>query len=344
MTADVWASRAAIMAGLQQLIVAFLWYWGSFLTQTTKTSSAATAMGTSKVLLGLGIPMALLLWFIGGVVFLGLPSVYRQQPGIVPSFYRSLLGRPLVLWFLVAVVLQTFFLSTNYPRTWLFLWSSGTAPRYAVALLTFIFFCPVWLAIMTILGRLTKSHAWIIPIFAVCLGAPRWCQMLWALSGVGNHIPWAASPALGALLSRAVWLWLGVLDTLQGVGIGTMLLMSLTRVHTLFTLVLAQIVGALTTILARMLAPHRTGPMPVFPNMAAEVAHLGPWFWVALLCQLLVCVGFLKVCFLVLLPLLDHHCSRRVSLLTLSSRYSSTASPSSRSLEWPVQVEMILVT
>ena len=32
------------------------------------------------------------------------------------------------------------------------------------------------------------------------------------------YIPWAGSPVAGAILGRALWLWLGVLDSLQGVG------------------------------------------------------------------------------------------------------------------------------
>lgn len=293
--AEVWAWRACVMTGLQQALVAFLWYWGSFLTQEGKFGSAASLMGSKSVLLGVGVPMALLMWALGLVVYFGLPDCYRQPSGVVPSFYRSLLGRPLVIWFLVAVTLQCFWLSTNYTRNWMFLWSSSSAPRYAVALLVVFFFGAIWFGIMATLISLCKRHAWIVPIFAVSLGAPRWCQMIWSLSGIGNNIPWAASPALGALLSRAIWLWLGVLDGIQGVGMGAMLLMSLTRVHTLFTLILAQGIGAFVTILARMVAPHNTGPLPVFPNLAAEERQLGVWFWVGLLCQIVVCVGFLKV-------------------------------------------------
>lgn len=294
--AEVWAWRACVMTGLQQLLVAFMWYWGSFLTADGKYSPSAQPMGSSKVLIGVGVPMTVLMWALGAIVFFGLPDCYRQPPGIVPSFYRSVLSRPIVSWFLVAVTLQCFWLSTNYTRNWMFLWSSNSAPRHGVALLVVLFFGVVWFGLMASLIGFSKRHAWIVPIFAVSLGAPRWCQMLWSLSGIGNNIPWASTPALGALLSRAVWLWIGVLDGVQGVGMGAMLLMSLTRVHTAFTLVMAQVFGAFFTILARMVAPHKTGPLPVFPNLAAAERQLGVWFWCGLLCQLLVCTGFLKVC------------------------------------------------
>lgn len=65
---------------------------------------------------------------------------------------------------------------------------------------------------------LSKRHAWIIPIFAVGLGTPRWCQMLWSTSNIGAYLPWAGGPLASALVGRVLWLWLGVLDTVQGVG------------------------------------------------------------------------------------------------------------------------------
>ena len=59
-------------------------------------------------------------------------------------------------------------------------------------------------------------------ILLVGLGAPRWAQMLWGTSGIGLHLPWAGSA--GPYLSICLWLWLGVLDSIQGIGLGMMLL------------------------------------------------------------------------------------------------------------------------
>lgn len=42
--------------------------------------------------------------------------------------------------------------------------------------------------------------------------------MLWATSNIGSYIPWAGNPVSSALTGRVLWLWLGVLDTIQGVG------------------------------------------------------------------------------------------------------------------------------
>ena len=46
--------------------------------------------------------------------------------------------------------------------------------------------------------------------------------MLWGTSSLALYIPWGggAGPYLGICL----WLWLGVLDAIQGVGLGMILL------------------------------------------------------------------------------------------------------------------------
>jgi alpha-1,3-glucan synthase len=90
-----------------------------------------------------------------------------------------------------------------------------------------LFFVLVWAATLAYLGWLSKTHSWLIPIFAVGLGAPRWCQILWATSGVGQYLPWAGGPVASAILGRALWLWLAVLDSLQGIGFGMILLQTM---------------------------------------------------------------------------------------------------------------------
>ena len=112
---------------------------------------------------------------------------------------------------------------------------------------------------------------------------------------MGEWIPWAVTPVGGALLGRALWLWLGVLDALQGVGFGMILLQTLTRFHIVFTLVCAQVLGSVATIVARACAPNRDGPGTVFPNLVLSREGLGwPAFWVGLGLQVVVCVGFFK--------------------------------------------------
>jgi len=195
----------------------------------------------------------------------------------------------------VTVLIQNFFLSAPYGRDWKYLWSSQHAPAWAIALLVIAFFIGVWAGFLFLFGALSKYHSWILPMFAVGLGAPRWCQMLWATSGMGLWVPWAGSPLAGAMVGRTLWLWLGVLDTIQGVGFGMILLQTLTRFHIVFTLVCAQVLGSVATIVARACAPDKEGPGSVFPNLALSSGGLrNAWFWVALVCQLSICVGFFK--------------------------------------------------
>ena len=176
------------------------------------------------------------MWAIGTVLFIGLPKYYRQAPGLIPSFYTSLFRRKIILvrlqsrlisiegqanrfqWFFVVVVIQNYWLSAPYGRNWLYLWSSQHLGAWQIFLLVIFFFVAVWAAFLYVFALLSTSHSWILPIFAMGLGAPRWAQMLWGTSNIGQYVPWAGGPAASALAGRSLWLWLGVLDALQGVG------------------------------------------------------------------------------------------------------------------------------
>jgi hypothetical protein len=46
--------------------------------------------------------------------------------------------------------------------------------------------------------------------------------MLWGTSSLALYIPWAGKA--GPYLGTSLWLWLGVLDAIQGVGLGMILL------------------------------------------------------------------------------------------------------------------------
>ena len=99
-----------------------------------------------------------------------------------------------------------------------------------------------------------------------------------------------------AVAGRCLWLWLGVLDALQNVGFGMILLQTLTRFHIAFTLVVAQVLGSLTTIAARGFGLNRLGPGVIFPDFSADVVGEveNGWFWVGMLSQLLINVLALK--------------------------------------------------
>jgi len=308
-TVKTWGYRACLIQGTQQIYVVALWYWGASINKATTSgvtvSSSAIANGWPAT--AITIPIACLLWAIGLLLFFGLPNYYRQTPGHVPSFYSSILNRRVVLWFLLTVVIQNFFLSAPTGRNWTYLWSSEHAPAWAVFLLVVFFFVVLWAVLLLFFAHLSAVHSWVLPIFAIGLGAPRWAQMLWGVSGIGVWLPWCGgSYVASALVGRVLWLWLGVLDALQGVGFGMILLQTLTRFHMAFTLIMAQVIGSATTMLARAYVSDNLGPGLVFPNFLVGQWHEGnkagdwgwgyglgsAWFWLGLLSQGVICIGF----------------------------------------------------
>ncbi|TGO35925.1 hypothetical protein BHYA_0141g00220 [Botrytis hyacinthi] len=288
-----WVFRACIIQGTQQAYVVILWFWGSYLNRRQADGLGTSFTTASPKMSAVVLPIALLMWAVGLVTFLGLPEYYRQAPGKVPSFYASLFRRKIVMWFFVTVLIQNFFLSTLYGRNWLYLFSSNHAPTWAIILLIIFFFGFLWAAFLWFFAILSKDHSWVLPIFAIGLGAPRWCQMLWSCTPIGQYVPWVGGGLASALFSRSLWLWLGMLDALQGVGFGMLLLQTLTRVHIAFTLIAAQVLGSIATIVARACAPNSIGPGPVFPDFSDGAAGLGnAWFWIGLILQLVICGGF----------------------------------------------------
>ncbi|KAJ6108618.1 hypothetical protein N7523_009941 [Penicillium sp. IBT 18751x] len=292
----LWVFRACLIQGTQQAYVIALWYWGSTLTKATN-AGVANVQGriiNTWRMTAICAPITILLWAIGLIVYFGLPNYYRQTPGKVPSFYKSVFRRKIVLWNWVVVILQNFFLSAPYGRNWNFLWISNHAKPWQILCLCVAFFGFIWIAVLCLMARISKSHSWILPIVACGLGAPRWAQIWWGTSGTGLFLPWAGNYVSGALVSRSLWLWLGVLDALQGLGFGMILLQTLTRMHICFTLLVSQVLGSLATICARSFAPNKIGPGPISPDITAGVSALGnAWFWIALVLQLSICGGFL---------------------------------------------------
>ncbi|KAF2024000.1 hypothetical protein EK21DRAFT_94469 [Setomelanomma holmii] len=119
---------------------------------------------------------------------------------------------------------------------------------------------------------MSSSHSWVLPIFVIGLGASRWAQMLWSVSGIGNWVPrMPGVPIAGALAGRSLWLWLGLLDAMQGVGFGMILMQMLTRIHIAVCLVLAQVLGTVVTMVDKATATDANGPGDVFPNFSAGV-------------------------------------------------------------------------
>lgn len=227
----------------------------------------------------------------------GLPEYYRQTPPKVPHFLATLFRRKLVLWFLASEILRDYWLSGPYGRNWSFLWEVPV-PKWQILLLVITFFVVVWGVILLVLTHFSKTHTWLLPVFAVGLGAPRWCQMLWGTSSLALYLPWAGSN--GPYLGLSLWLWLGVLDAVQGVGLGMILLQTLSRLHVCATLAFSQIIGSICVMIARATAPNAVGPTSVFPDAATWDFEEGlsgspmaePVFWLALICQLIVVIGY----------------------------------------------------
>ncbi|KAJ5223097.1 alpha-1-3-glucan synthase [Penicillium citrinum] len=294
---ETWIFRACVIQGIQQAYVIALWYWGSTLTKASSEGllNTDTMISNTWKMSAICYPIAIFLWGMGLLLLFGLPTYYRQKPGKVPSFYKSLFRRKIVLWNFVAVILQNFFLSAPYGRNWSFLWGSTHAHAWQIVILCIVFFGVVWCAFLFIVSKFSKKHSWFLPVFACGLGAPRFIQIWWGISGIGYYLPWVAGGYTGgALASRSLWLWLGVLDSIQGLGFGVILLQTLTRVHMCFALIASQVLGSIATICARAFGPNNTGPGPISPDMTKGAGELAnAWFWVSLSCQILICAGFL---------------------------------------------------
>ncbi|CED84497.1 modular protein with glycoside hydrolase family 13 and glycosyltransferase family 5 domains [Phaffia rhodozyma] len=289
---EVWAMRACIVQGLQQLWTTALWYWGN------KLSGNAPGVQQPWWITLIVWPLAVLCLLFFVCLYWGLPDYYNQVPPKVPNFFRTLSRRKLVLWFLFSEILQSYWLSGPYGRNWTFLWSDTSVPAWGILIMVLVFFIGVWGLVLSILIKLSKTHSWILCVFAVGLGCPRWCQMLWGTSSLALYLPWGGS--VGPYLGVGLWLWLGVLDAIQGIGLGMILLQTLSRLHVCATLALAQIIGSIAVMVARATSPNRIGPGSVFPDASFWSFEDGikgsPMasgaFWAGLLCQILIVVGY----------------------------------------------------
>ncbi|KAL4740285.1 hypothetical protein BDV11DRAFT_214565 [Aspergillus similis] len=268
-----WMFRACLIQCLSQFYTVALWFWSSRVT-AVQVGGVSTLALNSWRLTAVVMPIALVCFIIGVLLALGLPKYYRQAPGKILFFYTSLLRRRIVLWFFFMVIIQNWFLTAATGRNWSFLWSSSHAKTWHIVILVVGFFIVLWVAAMLLFRFLAKEHSWILPVFGLSVGAPRWAQTCWGTSNIGYYLPWAGSLTSGAIASRALWLWLGLLDEIQQAGLGMILLQTLTRVHGL--------------------APNNVGPAGISPNVGTSVDKVGnAWFWIALFFQLLASFGFL---------------------------------------------------
>jgi alpha-1,3-glucan synthase len=195
-----WMFRASLIQGIQQIYTVALWFWSSRVTAVEVEGVSTAALSTWR-LTAVVMPIAAMCFTIGVLLALGLPNYYRQSPGKILFFYTSLLRRRIVLWFFFMVIVQNWFLSTMFGRNWSFLWSSQHAKTWEVVILVVFFFIVLWVIVLFIFRFLSKEHSWILPVFGLSLGAPRWAQTWWGTSNIGYYLPWAGGLTSGALVS-----------------------------------------------------------------------------------------------------------------------------------------------
>ena len=296
---QIWIIRACLVQGTQQIWGSALWYWGEKLSSdSTDATLAGAEQVTSPVVTGIVFFLSIFMCVAVYVVAIGLPEFYRQLPGQIPAFYMSLVRRKLVIWFLIGTFLQNYWLSTLYGRSWRYLWSSPYINTGVIFALVIVFFIGIWGVLLVVLSRLSKTHSWVIPVFGIGLGAPRYLQTFFATSNIGAALPWAG--LAGPYLGRCLWLWLGVLDAVQGVGIGMVLLQTLTRAHVATTLMSGQMIGAAAMLIGRATSPAAIGPADTFldfatwsPTIDGSGIFMSASFWVCLFSQIIICIGYI---------------------------------------------------
>jgi len=93
-----WVFRACVIQGTQQLFAAGLWYWGHSLAALSSAGLlSTTTLTTSTTVTIVTWCISAALIDVGLCLFLGLPDYYRQMPGRIPAFYKSVTRRKLVL-------------------------------------------------------------------------------------------------------------------------------------------------------------------------------------------------------------------------------------------------------
>ncbi|RDW89279.1 hypothetical protein BP6252_01311 [Coleophoma cylindrospora] len=281
-----WVFRASAIQGIQQFYVAVLWYAGSRAPDRA-ISQTGIYQPTMWWLPLIFWPIAAIMCGVAYLLYHGLPEYYHYLPAVMPTFYTSTMSRKIVIWFLLIMFTQNYWLSPLFGRNLTYLWSSRGASPIQILLLIVLFYVIIWHYALKIFHRHSVQHSWLMPLFAIGLGAPRWGQMLWSTSKLGAFVPWfGANPNTSAIVSRSLWLWLGNLDA------------TLTRVHLSFTLLSAQVIGSFALILSKFTAPDRIGPGTVFPDLSGydpwgeTSLPVTPMFYIAFFFQIFVCFGF----------------------------------------------------
>jgi hypothetical protein len=94
-----WVYRACVIQGTQQVYVTFLWYWGSSMAASTDAGLVGTSLAGAhpRLLIGIGLTIGMIMYILAVMIFQGLPDYYKQSPGKVPAFYRTLNRRKIIV-------------------------------------------------------------------------------------------------------------------------------------------------------------------------------------------------------------------------------------------------------
>lgn len=144
--AEIWIMRACIVQGLQQIWVSALWYWGFTLNGTNPLTYVVP-----RAIIYVVWPLAALSASFACLMYFGLPEYYHQIPPYVPNFFKTLVRRKLVIWFMISEILRNYWLSTVYGRNWQFLWRDARVPTWSVVVMIVIFFIGIWGLVMGII-------------------------------------------------------------------------------------------------------------------------------------------------------------------------------------------------
>ena len=95
---STWNFRACVIDGCQQIYVAVLWFWGSPLTEFPLSGiNESTSVIHHSFFTQMAVPVAIFMWTIGLVTYIGLPDYYRQAPKKSGPLYRFISQNKTVL-------------------------------------------------------------------------------------------------------------------------------------------------------------------------------------------------------------------------------------------------------
>ena len=283
---------------------------------------------------GIGVGIACVMWLVGFSLWAGLPSYYRQAPGKVPSFYKTLFRRKIIVvskplnrslrcsidtglvvllhghssellafgtvWSQLALPLvkpTRLCLENSHRCGSLLPWRLGWIPLPLQHPLQTSFMDLAHLrhrlrsaqvvsnAVVHVQYRHVRSMGWRPRSQCLCRSSPVALARRFGRPSRRRQVQ--SSPTTLFLLLTA------------SSGFGMILLNTLTRFHIAFTLIAAQVLGSIATILARATAPNKIGPGDVFPDFSAGYSEglSKAWFWIALIFQLsinLICFLFFR--------------------------------------------------